>query len=115
MRFNQDPSPDPIISTRIPYIRAYQDRGYKIDWKLLNECAYYPREGCQDCKWDWPLQECQFAHILVATRIKELKGWQAKSKAGKGKKQTTQEKFWKSLSKELQEELKELMKGGEEI
>lgn len=115
MRPKQDLAPPPHISTRVPYIKAYQSRGHKIDSKLLAECAYYPREGCQYCRWDWPFPKCNVAHILVDTRCAGTRGWKADPSTrrgqskGKGKKQMKKEKFWDELPLQLQEELRALM------
>jgi len=102
--------------TRLPYLKNYQSRGHKLDTKLWDECAYYPREGCQYCRWDWPYPKCEVAHILVDTRCAGTRGWKPDSSArasGKAtsKKQTKKEKFWNSLPSELQEELKKMMEG----
>jgi len=109
--------PPPHISTRLPYIKEFQRHGHKVDKKLLYECAYYPRQGCEYCRWDWPYPKCSFAHILVDTRGAGVRGWKAdpstrRQSKGKGKKQTKKEKFWESLPIELQEELKQMMEGG---
>jgi hypothetical protein len=50
-------------------------RNHPIDGKLLSECSYYPRGGCQSCKWDWPNQRCDKAHILNDTRCQPILGW----------------------------------------
>ena len=42
---------------------------HKVDEKLLHECAYYPRGGCQDCHWMAPNPSCSYSHILIDTRI----------------------------------------------
>ena len=108
--------PHPPTPTRIPYLKNYQSRGHKLDRKLWDECAYYPREGCQFCRWDWPYPKCDVAHILVDTRCAGVTGWKPNrggSKGGEGsKKQTKKEKFWDALPKELQEELKQMIKRG---
>lgn len=114
MRFQQPSAPPPHISTRVPHIKAYQGRGHKIDRKLLDECAYYPREGCQYCRWDWPFPKCEVAHILVDTRCAGTRGWKpdrSVRRKKEGKRQTKKEKFWDSLPDELQKELRELMEG----
>jgi len=113
-------APKPHISTRLPYIREFQRKGHKIDRKLLDECAYYPRGGCQFCRWDWPFPKCQYAHILVETRCAGVRGWKedrstkeirrrVESRMKKGKKEVMSERFWDELPKELREELKRIM------
>jgi len=60
----------PSISMVIaPYVREWVARGHSIDDKLLVECAYYPRGGCQHCSWNRPNPHCKWSHILVDTRI----------------------------------------------
>lgn len=100
--------------TRLPYLKNYQSRGHKLDKKLWDECAYYPREGCQYCRWDWPYPKCDVAHILVDTRCAGTRGWKPHSSIQAGRKkeskrQTKKEKFWDSLPIELQKELKAMM------
>lgn len=104
-------SPPPHISTRVQFIKDYQSRGHKIDRKLLNECAYYPKEGCQYCRWDWPFPKCQVAHILVDTRCAGVVGWKStwrREKVG-GKRKENPWKLLGKLPKELQEELMKLL------
>jgi len=105
--------PTQTTSPRLPYINLFQQRGYKIDFKLLTECAYYPRQGCQLCKWEWPLPECQFAHILVDTRIGGIAGW----KGGKQKKEKKEKVIviWEGLPDEVKGEILEVLKEGGEM
>lgn len=41
---------------------------HKLNRKLLSECAYYPRMGCQNCDWQSPNPDCKWSHILTDTR-----------------------------------------------
>jgi hypothetical protein len=61
----------PSMATRVAQWMRY---GHKPDYKLLRECAYYPRGGCQDCAWESPRSECPFSHILIDTRIESPTG-----------------------------------------
>lgn len=115
-KYNTTNAPPPHISTRLPYIKTYQSSGHKIDPKLLNECAYYPREGCQYCRWDWPYPKCERAEILVKTRCAGVTGWRftgvREGKRVKGGKVSRKERFWNDLPKELQDELRQIIERG---
>lgn len=50
-------------------VAAWHRQGHKLDTTLLNQCAYYPRGGCQHCHFDSPSSDCKWAHILKDTRI----------------------------------------------
>lgn len=45
-------------------IRDWMETGHSLDKKLLLECAYYPRGGCQDCTFTNPNPKCDKSHIL---------------------------------------------------
>jgi hypothetical protein len=50
-------------------VRSWHQNGHHLDVTLLNECAYYPRQGCDQCTFNNPNPHCKRAHILVDTRI----------------------------------------------
>jgi len=79
----------------------------KLDVKLLFECAYYPRSGCQDCSWESPNPDCKWSHILIDTRIG---GGHLRMRDGK--KKDSLEKILSRLPKEVMEEIKMILKGG---
>lgn len=83
--------------------------GNKLDVKLLFECAYYPRGGCNDCSWDYPNGNCKRAHILIDTRIDG--GGHLRVKGG-GRKKDSLERVLLKLPKEARDEIQMILKGG---
>jgi len=94
---------------------------HKLDEKLLNECAYYPRIGCGDCSWEAPSHKCRWSHILVDTRV----GGQPPFSLLSTKRKKRGETAWgvnlngilKGLPEEAQREIRKILgkEGGETI
>lgn len=76
-----------IIDLSPAMLQRVKNYNHKIDRRLLSECAYYPRMGCQNCSWQSPNPDCRWSHILIDTRcggepvimrkrvIKKKEGW----------------------------------------
>ena len=72
---------------------------YELDYKLLFECAYYPRppafmrkvSGCVKCSFDHPLRTCQFSHILDFSEYNPTKQIKHKSEVEKLLEQLSEE------------------------
>jgi hypothetical protein len=95
--------------------RAIIDWGkrYPIDNQLLDQCAYYPKAGCQYCSFDSPNPECSRSHILSDTRITPASPSIASnlgrsSKRATGKKEAwgiSLEKIWEKLPESVRMEV----------
>jgi hypothetical protein len=90
-------------------VREWYRQRHKLDVKLLFECAYYPRGGCQNCSWDSPNSDCKWSHILIDTRV----DGSGQLRMRGGKKKDSLEKILSRLPKEAMEEIKMILKGGE--
>ena len=86
-------------------------QGHQLDIKLLFECAYYPRGGCQNCSWDKPNPKCPYSHILIDTRI----GGAPIPPQRVVKVKKSERKFWKELweglTPQLREEIEKVLEG----
>jgi hypothetical protein len=89
-------------------IREWYRLGNKIDVRLLFECAYYPRGGCQDCSWELPNSDCKWSHILIDTRIDG--DGHLRMREGR-KRQESLEKILSKLPKEVMDEIKQVLSG----
>jgi hypothetical protein len=92
-------------------VREWYRLGNKLDVRLLNECSYYPRGGCQDCSWEAPNPDCKWSHILIDTRCDN------RGNAGRiHLKVVKRKENWLAaliakLPKEAREEIEKVMKG----
>lgn len=82
---------------------------HKIDRKLLSECAYYPRQGCQNCNWQSPNSDCRWSHILTDTRCGSAPIVQRVKKHSK-KGENWMSQLVAKLPPSVQREVEEIMK-----
>ncbi len=103
---NFDESPTNLVSSRLPFIRLFIQNNHQVDDKLLQECAYYPRQGCEKCRWEYPLTTCPVAHILVDTRCGGIEGWRAGARVVRERERDV----WATLPTFVKERILQLIK-----
>lgn len=90
-------------------VNQWQRLGHKTDPILLNQCAYYPRGGCQDCTFDQPNDSCKWSHILIDTRINPpLK---QTIKQVKKNRKVNIDVLFSQLPEEVREEIRRIIEG----
>ena len=97
----------PMMQNRVA---EWKRLGHSINLKLLSECAYYPRGGCQNCEWNSPNPDCKWSHILIDTRI-DTSGLNIKIKMKK-RERSDMEKLLTLLPPEARKEIEKLFQRG---
>jgi len=95
------------------WVRLWIGSGHKLDERLLVECAYYPRGGCQNCSWDTPRPECQWSHILIDSRIDPSEIRSVKKKKVRSVFGKDLEELMKQLTPSDRMKVEEILRGGE--